>query len=253
MTASSPKVRLASGIGWMAGWFATAAVSASAGGASPADPYADFSPGEASTAPEGELEEIYRVQPGYLDPLGFERPLDWMSEQLVDFYRRTGFRLGFAHTMLFAQPTGGLSDHSGAAGDLDLVTSWTLLGRGTENTGRLVATVEYRYDIGAQPPSVIGRQNGTLINTVNTFNDRGGEVRDAYCIQRLFDARLRILVGRADISDYVGAHLMQNANNSLVSRHFAANPAVPFPGHGPMAGFSLRPTELFYTRLRTSF
>jgi hypothetical protein len=125
--------------------------------------------------------------------------------------------------------------------------------RGTENTGRLVATVEYRYDIGAQPPSVIGRQNGTLINTVNTFNDRGGEVRDAYCIQRLFDARLRILVGRADISDYVGAHLMQNANNSLVSRHFAANPAVPFPGHGPMAGFSLRPTELFYTRLRTSF
>jgi len=26
----------------------------------------------------------------------------------------------------------------------------------------------------------------------------------------------------------------------------AANPAVPFPGHGPMLGFSIRPTDLFY-------
>lgn len=234
-------IRLACGIGALAGCLVMAE-----------DPDVEFSPGEASTAPEEELDEIYRRQPGYLDPLGFERPLDWMSDGLNKFYQDTGFRLGVAHTMLFGQPTGGLSDHSGLAGDLDIMSSWTLLGRGTEDTGRLVATVEYRYELGGQTPSVIGGQNGTLINTVNTFNDRGGVVRDVYWIQRLFDAKLRILIGRADISDYVGAHLMQNVNNSFVSRHFSANPAVPFPGHGPMAGFSLRPTDQCYITAGTA-
>jgi len=210
------------------------------------DSHAGFSPGESTTATEAELEEISRSEPSYLDPLGFERPLSWLSDGLGRMDQETGFRLGVAHTMLFGQPTGGLSNHSGAAGDLDIMTSWTLLGRGTEDTGRLVATVEYRYDIGAQPPSVIGGQNGTLVNLVNTFNDRGGVIRDVYWTQRLFDARLRILIGRADPSDYVGSHLMQNVNNSFVSRHFSANPAVPFPGHGPLIGVSLRPTDLFY-------
>ncbi len=50
----------------------------------------------------------------------------------------------------------------------------------------------------------------------------------------------------ADPSDHVGAHLMQNANHSFVSRHFSANPAVPFPGHGPVVGASLRPNDQFY-------
>jgi len=238
---------LISRIGAIAGWVVLTTASAVAETpASPAGSYPDFSLGDASTAPEAELQEIHRLQPGYLDPFGFERPLDWMSEGLDGIYRDTGFRLGVAHTMLFAQPAGGLSDHSGTAGDLDIMSSWTLLGRGTENTGRLVATVEYRYEIGGQTPSVIGGQNGTLINPVNTFNDRGGVIRDVYWIQRLHDARLRILIGRADPSDYVGAHLMQNANNSFVSRHFSANPAVPFPGHGPMIGASLRPTDEYY-------
>jgi hypothetical protein len=39
---------------------------------------------------------------------------------------------------------------------------------------------------------------------------------------------------------------MQNVNNSFVNRSFSANPAVPFPGHGPMLGVSIRPTDLFY-------
>lgn len=244
-------VRLGSVVGAIAASLAVTAVPAAAQAAAPAESL-DFSPGESSTAPEAELDEIYRVRPSYFDPLGFERPLDWMSEGFDTFYQDTGFRIGVAHTMLFGQPAGGLSDHSGFAGDLDIMSSWTLLGRGTENTGRLVATVEYRYEVAAQPPSVIGPQNGTLINTVNTFNDRGGVVRDLYWTQRLFDAKLRILIGRADLSDYVGSHLMQNVNQSFVSRHFSANPAVPFPGHGPLAGFSLRPTDLFYITAGTA-
>lgn len=207
---------------------------------------ADFSPGEATTNTPAELDEIYAPQEGYLEETGFRTPLRYLIDPLEEWYQKTGLRIGMAHTMLFLQPLGGQSWRYGAAGDLDFMSSWTLLGRGTADTGRFVFTGEYRYKLGAQPASVVGGQAGTLVNPTNAFNDRGWVVRDAYWVQRLFDARVRILIGRADPSDYVGAHWLQNVNNSFINRSFSANPAVPFPGHGPMLGISLRPTDQFY-------
>ncbi len=207
----------------------------------------DLSPGEATTVTSSELDEIYAPdQQGYLESLGVRSPLRYLADPLEELYNKTGLRLGVAHTMLFLQPLGGQSSRYGAAGDLDLMSSWTLLGRGTQDTGRLVFTGEYRYQIGDQPASAVGGQTGTLVAPTNAFNDRGWVIRDAYWIQRLFDAKIRILIGRADISDYVGAHWLQNVNNSFVNRNFSANAAIPFPGHGPMLGISIRPTDQFY-------
>lgn len=207
---------------------------------------ADFSPGESTTNTEAELDEIYAPQEGYLESTGLQTPLRYLINPLDELYEKTGLRIGVAHTMLFLQPMGGQSSRYGATGDLDVMSSWTLIGRGTEDTGRFVFTGEYRYQMGAQPASAVGGQVGTLVNPTNAFNDRGWVVRDAYWIQRLFDARVRILFGRADPSDYFGSHWLQNVNNSFVNRSFSANPAVPFPGHGPMLGISVRPTDQFY-------
>jgi porin len=178
--------------------------------------------------------------------LGIYRPLDLLVNPLVVLEEATGLRLGFANTMLFMQPMGGQSSEYGAAYDLDVISSWTLIGRGTDDTGRLVATTEYQDKMRNQPPSVLGRQMGTLIAPTSAFNDRGLVVRDLYWVQRLFDARVRVLIGRSDPSGYVGATWLQNVNNSFVNRSFSANPAVPFPGHGPILGISIRPTDLFY-------
>ncbi len=207
---------------------------------------ADFSPGEATSNTPAELDEITALHPGYLSSLGIDRPFEYLTRALQTLDQSTGLRLGVAQTMLFLQPMGGQSDRYGAAGDTDLLSSWTLLGRKTADTGRLVTTVEYRYNMGSQPPSALGRQIGTLIPVTNGFNDRGWVVRDAYWIQRLFAAKLRILIGRGYASDFVGAYWMQNVNNSFVNRHFSANPSIPFPGHGPICGISFRPTEQFY-------
>lgn len=207
---------------------------------------ADFSPGEATTNTPAELDEIYAPNDGYLDAYGVNRPLDYLIRPFDSLYDKTGLRIGVANTMLFMQPMGGQSSRYGAAGDLDFMSSWTLIGRGTKDTGRFVFTGEYRYQIGDQAPSLIGGQMGTIVAPTGTFNDRGWVIRDAYWIQRLFDARVRILFGRADPSDYVGSHWLQNVNNSFVNRNFSANAAIPFPGHGPMLGISIRPTGQFY-------
>ena len=207
---------------------------------------ADFSPGEATSNTPAELDEIYAPHEGYLDGLGVNTPFDLLANPLKSLHQSTGLRLGVANTMLYLQPTGGQSNKYGAAGDTDFLSSWTLLGRGTEDTGRLVTTVEYRYRIGDQPPSALGRQIGTLVPPTNGFNDRGWVIRDAYWIQRLFNARLRILAGRGYAADFVGAYWLQNVNNSFVNRNFSANPSIPFPGHGPILGVSLRPADLYY-------
>ena len=207
---------------------------------------ADFSPGERTTNAPAELDEIYAEHDGYLNFTGIDRPFDLLSNPLTALYEATGLRLGAANTMLYMEPIGGQSSQYGAAFDIDLLSSWTLIGRGTEDTGRLVVTGEYRQKFAVQAPSVLGRQMGTLVAPTNAFNDRGWVVRDLYWIQRLFNARLRILVGRGDPSDYVGAIWMGNVNNSFVNRSFSANPAVAFPGHGPILGVSIRPTDLFY-------
>ncbi len=207
----------------------------------------DLSPGEATTVTTTELDEIYAPdQEGYLEETGIRSPLLYLTDPLEDLYQKTGLRLGVANTMLFLQPMGGQSSRSGSAGDLDFMSSWTLLGRGSENPGRLVFTGEYRYAIGSQPSSDVGPKEGTIVAPTNAFNARGWVIRDAYWIQRFFDGRLRVLFGRADISDYMGAHWLQNVNNSFINRNFSANAAIPFPGHGPMLGFSIRPTDQFY-------
>ena len=84
-------------------------------------------------------------------------------------------------------------------------------------------------------------QVGALINTSNAFNDRGWVVRDVFWLQRFNDGKLRVLVGRADTSDYVGQQPMQNVNAQFVNRSFSANPTVPRTNSSPPAAASATP------------
>lgn len=209
-------------------------------------PYKPWTGGEAPSSTPIELDEIYVPRRGVLDVPGLERPID----QIVDWSRAleeaTGLRLGFAYTTVFQQATGGPGDRYGGSGDLDLFGRWALLGRGTENTGQLVFSGEYRHQIGEQPASDLRDDVGSLQRTTNGFNDRGWVVRDLYWIQRLLDGKLSLGAGRADPSDFFGSHWMQNLNASFFNRAFAANSVVPSPGHGMTAGFSVRPVDEFF-------
>lgn len=206
-----------------------------------------LSPGDTPTAAGDEMYDIEIPRRGLFHFPTIEGPVDNLVKSLRSFEERTGLRFNFAYTMLFQQATGGPGDRNGAAGDADFMTAWTLLGRGTENAGTLIFTGEYRFKMGEQTPSQLGGVLGTLTNTTSAFNGRGWVVRDAYWLQRLLDGKLRVLVGRGDISDFIGGMRMQNANNSFFNRAFSGNAAVAYPaGHGPLAGLSIVPNDFFY-------
>jgi len=207
--------------------------------------YDHFSPGEGGTSGIDDLDEIDRPETPITDTKTLDIPFAWARSKFDALHENTGLRLGVAFTALGAWASGA-GDPSGASYDLDLLSSWTLVGRGTPNTGTLVATVEYRDAIGDDPASSLGGQLGTLINPVNAFNDRQWVVRDVYWLQRLLDDKLRLLAGRADLGDFFGLQPMQNVNTMFVNRHFSGNPTVPSPGHGATVEASIRPNDQFY-------
>jgi porin len=205
----------------------------------------EFSPGEGSESGVDELERLQEPETPILGPAESSGLSGMLRTRFDELYRDTGLRLGFAATGL-ALKAYGAGDPSGSAYDIDFMSGWTLVGRGTQDTGTLVVTGEFRDKLGTDPASRVGPQLGTLINTSNAFNDRGWVVRDAYWLQRFYDGKLRVLVGRADTSDFVGQQPMQNVNSMFLNRHLSANPTAPFPGHGPTVGVSYRPSDRFY-------
>ena len=69
-----------------------------------------------------------------------------------------------------------------------------------------------------------------MTNTTGGLNDRGEVVRDAFYAQRLFADRVRVLVGRMDISDHVGGYRLQNINSAFSNRAFSALVTAAFSG-----------------------
>jgi len=212
-------------------------------------PYRGWVGSESPDSVSRELDLIYSPLDPSLDVPLLDTPIDHILAATASLEEATGLRLGFAYTTVFQQASAGRGTRRGFSGDLDIMASWTLIGRGTENTGRLVFSVEERHNIGPNPASVLRGEIGTLHPVTNGFNDRGFVVRDAYWIHRLFDGKFGYAIGRGDTSDFFGAHRMQSLNNSFSNRALSANTTIPSPGHGLFAGVSFRPVPEFYATI----
>lgn len=212
-----------------------------------------WTPGESPATTLQTIQDIFTPHKGHLNVDPLEDPQDFLANKAEALSEASGLRLALAYTMPFLQATGSPENRYGGAGDLDLMSVWKLLDRrGGKNTGELIVSGEYRFSIGSQPPSDIRASIGALIAPVSGFNDRGWVLRNAYWSQRLFDGKLRFIIGRADPAGYFGTHWLQSADISFMNRHFAGHPTVPSPGHGATAGVSIRPRDSYYITVGAS-
>lgn len=195
-------------------------------------PQAPAQPSSGIFAPTNIEEELKQIRPGLR-----------IKKRFDDFAEKTNIRIGLAHTMLFQQASGGPGRRSGAAGDLDILAKWTLIGAGTKDTGILAFSSEYRYQIGSMPPSSLGSEIGTLVPTTNSFSERPFIVKEVYWDQRLFDDRFRYAIGRVDPENLFGSHRLQSANTFFLNKAFSGNVAVPYPGPGLTAAAQIKPTK----------
>lgn len=203
----------------------------------------DFSPGEAETTVYEELEDIFLDKEPVLAVRPLDAPFASFRRLTAQIDEATGLRIGVAYTAVFQQATGG---KSGAGGDFDVFGAWDLVNRGETDGGRFVWSIENRHKIGGRAAADLRPALGTLLAPTNGFNDRGWVVRDLHWQQNLLDDRLRLIIGRADPTDYFGAHRLQNKNTLFFNRHISGAAALPSPGHGLSLIGTLRPNELFF-------
>lgn len=204
-----------------------------------------YGPDVPTDVPE-EITEGKAPRPNWLGITSDTDPFKDIEDGLNKLQNETGLKLGFAYTMLFQQASAGPGDRSAAAGDIDFLVNWQLIGRDTKNVGELNASFEYRFQIGSQVPASLGPTIGTLIPTTNGFSERPPIVKELYWNQRLLDGALRLVAGRIDMENYVGGQRMQSANTFFLNKAFSSNPAIAYPNIGLGAGGAVLPNDWLY-------
>lgn len=158
-----------------------------------------------------------------------------------------GLKLNFSLQSLHQRSDNASGLDEAAAGRAEINGSWTLVGRGTKNAGRLTFRVENRSTLGTDiPPSKLGNQfgSGTLVGT--GFSDySSANLSELAWRQALLDGRLRFVVGKISAVGWYGGHALSSPKRGFQNTALQASNARAFPGRGIGGGIAYQFTPKF--------
>ena len=181
----------------------------------------------------GELNEDGKVftsapRSTLLQPL--VRPWFNLKETLID---STGLSVGFDATTLWQGAHSSSPSLDAAGGIVRAFGNWTLLGRGTADTGSLVYKVENRHALNtAIAPQDLGFASGYVGLTASPYSQTNWSLTNLYWSQKLLDGRLSLSVGQVDATDYVNVYGMVNPWTSFSNLAFQTGATIPAPSQG---------------------
>jgi porin len=157
------------------------------------------------TSTEAQLEEADEVStPAFRFPWFDDHLQPWFDFK-AKLNEEHGLQLGFAYNYLYQNASDVLPGNEDEAGlgVIRIFGRWTLMGRGTENTGTLVFSGDNRHRSTDIAPADLGFAagylgiSGTLFSSVNTV------LVDLNWQQRFNEGRSGIIAGRYDPNDYL--------------------------------------------------
>ncbi len=158
-----------------------------------------------------------------------------------------GFGFGFDYNALIQAASESPGEDTAAGGVFRAFGHWTLVDRGTENTGALVYKVESRHRLGTDiPPKGLGFETGYAGLTAVTFSDVGWILTNLYWDQRFFDNRLGFVAGVVDVTDYLDVYGLTNIWTDFSNYAFTINPTIPAPDQGLGAAVRFMATDNYY-------
>ena len=117
---------------------------------------------DAPTSSDYELEEIFATHTAMFNVPLIDRPINSLLDAQRELQESIGLRIGLAYTQLYQTASGGAW---GTAADVDLLFDWTLVGRGTNDTGRFFS-VEERFGFGSEnTPVQLSGELGSLASS----------------------------------------------------------------------------------------
>lgn len=166
------------------------------------------------------------------------------KKRLNDNY---GLQLSFSHQTLFQsanETLTGISKAAGARGQIQ--GAWTLLGRGTQNSGKLTFSFQNRNAVNQQiPPSQLAGQFGSISGSGTGFNDVGMIVNEFAWRQSLFDGRFKFIVGNMSAISWYNTSALSSSLRGFQNTGLQSSLSKPTPGRGLGFGIGVEITPNF--------
>lgn len=121
-----------------------------------------------------------------------------------------GLSFGADYTTLTLVADDSQGDQQAASGIARLFGTWTLLGRGTPNTGSIVVKGEHRHGYTDVVPGAFGFETGYVGLYNGPFSDQGPRMTNFYWKQGLLDGRATLIAGFLDTTDFVDVYALAN-------------------------------------------
>lgn len=149
-----------------------------------------------------------------------------------------GLKLNFSYQTLYQRADNtGINEAAGGRGEIN--GSWALVGRGSQNVGRLTFRLENRHTLGTDiPPSKLGNQfgSGTLVGT--GFSDYGYNLSELAWRQAVKDGRLRFVFGKISAVSWYGGHALSSPKRGFQNSALQGSNTRAFPGRGLGGGIA---------------
>jgi len=180
--------------------------------------------------------------------------LDRVTQAMQPYYDfkervQKDFDLAFGadYNLLYQHASDSPGRENAAGGVFRVYGTWTLLGRGTEDSGSLVFKAENRHRLGADlTPNNLAGEIGYAGLTAQTFSDAGTLLTNLYWHQNLLANRLGFVIGIVDASDYVDVYGLVNPWTDFSNLAFANGPTTPIPSQGLGAAVRWSLTDHYY-------
>jgi len=174
-----------------------------------------------------------------------------LVDRYFDFKERVeesyGLAFEFDYNALFQAATESLGDDQAAGGVLRLFGQWTLAGRDSESTGRLVYKIENRHRLGTDiAPQDLGVAAGYAGLTAVPFSEIGWALTNLFWNQHFLGNRVGFVAGVVDSTDYVDVYGLVNPWTDFSNLAFSTDPTIPAPNQGLGAAVRVIATENFY-------
>lgn len=161
-------------------------------------------------------------------------------EHLIEEY---GLTISTDYGTLYQNASDSLTGkESGMGGVFRIYGRWTLLGKGSHDTGTLVAKVEHRHRLsGDVTPGRLAPELGYLGVSGLGFTDVGGFLAPFYWEQFFSDGHVGIVAGRLDSTDFMDILGLGSQWNAFQNAAVLSNMSIPAPdlGFGLGAGVKL--------------
>ena len=152
-----------------------------------------------------------------------------------------GLKLNFSYQTLAMRSNNTTGADEAAAGRGEINGSWTLVGRGTQNAGRLTFRIENRTKFGTPVvPQTLGNEfgSGTIVGT--GFSDFGFNISELAWRQSAMSGRLMFVFGKISAAGWYGGHLLSSPKRAFQNTAFLGSNTRAFPGRGFGGGVGYR-------------